>query len=237
MVWLLKWSALSAGQLCCGSICCFLCVWVPGRQKPEAWCEVILTAIPKKTDKVGLQSMRYISLLPVLQKFYIRALQTAVKRERKPHETNILGYELGRSTAGITATLRQFLGKATEGASELLLHLRMWKVPLTALDTWTLSVPCCKKGFILHLSVPCPENLVISRVELIDQVHQCRLPFRMLEVPSKEVLKDLTCGIKFWTKRSENQLLVGNLRRMVSNWQPTIAGSGRRVAILFPEKT
>ena len=29
-------------------------------EKPEAWNDVILTAIPKKTDKVGLQSMRYI---------------------------------------------------------------------------------------------------------------------------------------------------------------------------------
>ena len=58
--------------------------------------------------------MRYISLLPVLQKFYTRALQSAVWRERKPHETNILGVEPGRSTAGITATLRQILGKAAE---------------------------------------------------------------------------------------------------------------------------
>ena len=48
-------------------------------EKPKAWSEVILIAIPKKTDKVGLQSMRYVSLLLVLQKFYIRALQTAVK--------------------------------------------------------------------------------------------------------------------------------------------------------------
>ena len=38
-------------------------------EKPEACSEVILFAIPKKTDKVGLQSMRYISLLLVLQKF------------------------------------------------------------------------------------------------------------------------------------------------------------------------
>ena len=51
-------------------------------ETPEAWSEVVLTAIPKKTDKVGLQSMIYISLLLVLQKFYIRALLTAVKRER-----------------------------------------------------------------------------------------------------------------------------------------------------------
>ena len=83
-------------------------------EKLEAWNLVILTAIPKKTDKVGLQSMRYISLLLVVQKFYIRALQTAVRRERKPHETNILGYELARSTSGIIATLRQILGKASE---------------------------------------------------------------------------------------------------------------------------
>ena len=76
--------------------------------------EVILTATPKKTDKVGLKSIRYISLLREIQKFYIRALQTAVKRERRPNETNILGYEPGRSTAGITATLRQILGKASE---------------------------------------------------------------------------------------------------------------------------
>ena len=58
--------------------------------------------------------MRYISLLLVVQKFYIRALQTAVRRERKPHETNILGYDPGRSTSGIIATLRQILGKASE---------------------------------------------------------------------------------------------------------------------------
>ena len=83
-------------------------------ERPDAWREVVLTAIPKKSDKVGFHSMRYISLLPVIQKFYIRVSQTAVRRERKPHETNILGYESGRSTAGVTATLRQVLGKAAE---------------------------------------------------------------------------------------------------------------------------
>ena len=39
---------------------------------------------------------------------------TVVRRERKPHETNILGYEPGRSTAGVTATLRHVLSKASE---------------------------------------------------------------------------------------------------------------------------
>ena len=53
-------------------------------------------------------------MLLVLQKIYIRALQTAVKRERRPNETNILGYEPGRSTAGITATLREIFGRAAE---------------------------------------------------------------------------------------------------------------------------
>ena len=58
--------------------------------------------------------MRYISLLLVVQKFYIRGLQTAVRRERKPHETNIVGFDPWRSTSGIIAILRQILGKASE---------------------------------------------------------------------------------------------------------------------------
>ena len=78
-------------------------------ERPDAWREVVLTAIPKKSDKVGFRSMRYISLLPVIQKFYIRALQSAVRRERKSHETNTR-----RSTSGVTATLRQVLSKAAE---------------------------------------------------------------------------------------------------------------------------
>ena len=51
-------------------------------ERPDAWREVVF-------------SMRYISLLPVIQKFYIRALQSAVRREGKPHETNILGMSQG----------------------------------------------------------------------------------------------------------------------------------------------
>ena len=86
--------------------------------RPDAWREVVLTAIPKKSDKVGFRSVRYISLLQVIQNFHIRALQSAVRGERKPHETNILGYEPGRFTAGITATLRQVLSKAAEWCVE-----------------------------------------------------------------------------------------------------------------------
>ena len=83
-------------------------------ERPDAWREVVLTAIPKKSDKVGFRSMRFISLLLVIQKFNTCALQSAVRRERKPHEKNILGYEPVRSTAGVTATLRQVLSKAAE---------------------------------------------------------------------------------------------------------------------------
>ena len=75
--------------------------------------EVVLTAIPKKTDKVGFRSMRYISLLLVIQKFNFRALQTAFRREKTTRSKN-LGYEPGSSTAGVTATLRQVLSKAVE---------------------------------------------------------------------------------------------------------------------------
>ena len=83
-------------------------------ERPEAWPEVMLVAIDKKTDKGGFRAMRYISLLPVRQKLYVRALQTAVRRERRPHETNILGCEPGSSTAGVTGQLRQVLSKGAE---------------------------------------------------------------------------------------------------------------------------
>ena len=110
---------LSVGKLFCGCISCSWYVWVVGEtERPEAWHEVVLTAILKKSDKAGFLAMRYISLLPVLQKFCIRSLQTAVRRERKPHETNTLGYEPGRSTAGVTATLGHVLSKK-ELASDL----------------------------------------------------------------------------------------------------------------------
>ena len=61
-------------------------------ERPEAWHETMLVAIPKKTFKVGFRAVRYISLLPVLQKFHVRA-----------RETNIVGVGPGRSTAGVPA--------------------------------------------------------------------------------------------------------------------------------------
>ena len=137
-------------------------------ERPDAWREVVLTAIPKKSDKVGFRLRRYISQLLVIQKFHTRALQTAVRRERNPHETNILGSEPGRSTAGITATLRQVLSKGAEwsvgafvasadveGAFDCIKHDDVERALLQ------------KKVFIPNLSALFFANLVISRVEFL----------------------------------------------------------------------
>ena len=43
----------------------------------------MLVAISKKPDKVGFRAMKYMSLLPVLQKFYVRALQAATGHKKR----------------------------------------------------------------------------------------------------------------------------------------------------------
>ena len=166
-------------------------------ERPDAWREVVLTAISKKSDKVGFRSMRYICLLPVIQKFYIRALQSAVRRERKPHETNILGDEPGRSTAGVTATLRQVLSKAAVSNMMMLKKL------------------CFRKVSILNPSALFCANPVISRVELICLVPRCRLLFCTLAVLVSQAWKALTCGIRFWITLSENLQEAGRWREWV----------------------
>ena len=185
-----------------------------GWERPDAWREVVLTAIPKKSDKVGFRSMRYISLLLVIQKFNIRALQSAGRRERKPNETNILGYEPGRSTAGVTATLRQVLSKAAE-----------WGVrAFVASADVEGAFDCIKhddvemalKVFILNPSALFCANPVISRVELICLVLRCRLLSCMLVVLGREAWNSLTCGIRFWTMHSENLLVAGNRMELAS---------------------
>ena len=127
-------------------------------ERPDALREVVLTAIPKKSDKAGFRAMRYISLLSVLQKFYIRALQSAVRRERKTHKTHILGYEPGRSIAGVIATMV---------CGGPLWPQLMWRVPLTVPDMMMLKRLCCKKVFILRQSALFCANLVTSKAESI----------------------------------------------------------------------
>ena len=105
--------------------------------------------------------MRDISLLLVKQKIYIRALQSAVRRERTPHEKNILGYEPGRSTAGVTATLSKAaelgVGAFVASADVLLMVSNMMM----------LRNLCFRKVSILNLSALFCANPVISRVEKI----------------------------------------------------------------------
>ena len=115
-------------------------------ERPDAWREVVLTAIPKKSDKVGFRSMRYISLLLVIQKFYIRALQTAVRRERKPHETNILGYEPREIHCWCHCnTETSACSKAAEWGVGPLWPQLMWRVLLTVSNTMMLKGLCCKR--------------------------------------------------------------------------------------------
>ena len=66
---------------------------------PEVWSEVTLVAIPKNTARL-FQATRYISLRPVLQKLYVRAMLAAIRRERQLHETNILVFEPGGCLRG-----------------------------------------------------------------------------------------------------------------------------------------
>ena len=193
-------------------------------ERPDAWREGVLTAIPKKSGKVGFRSMRYISLLPVIQKFYIRALQSAVRRERKPHETNILGYEPGRSTACVIATLRQVLSKVAEW--EL-----MWKVLLMVSNMMMLKKLCIRKVFILNPSALFCANPVISRVELICLVPRCRLLFCTLVVLDSEAWKALTCGIRYWTTHSENLQVAGKRREWASCLPETTAKPKRGAVV------
>ena len=83
----------------------------------------------------------------------------SLRRERKPHETNILGYEPGRSTAGVAGTLRQVLSKAAE-----------WGVGVFVASADVEGAFDCIKHedarvFILVQSALFCANLVISRVE------------------------------------------------------------------------
>ena len=57
-------------------------------ERPEAWSEVMLVAIPKKTDKVGFRAMPYISLLPVLQQI-LRSCPTDSGAQTSQHKHSV----------------------------------------------------------------------------------------------------------------------------------------------------
>ena len=144
------------------------------------------------------------------------ALQSAVRRERKPHETNILGYEPGRSTAGLTATLRQVLSKAAEWGVGASVPRLMWRVLLMVSNMMMLRKLCFRKVCILNPSALFFANPVISRVAFICQLLRCRLPFCMLVVLVRVAWKALTCGTRYWTTHYVNLQVAGNWRESAS---------------------
>ena len=85
------------------------------REDPKGWKEVVMVAIPKPgTDKKGMEALRLISLLPVLQKTYVRMLQLAETPERSADVCNVLGYRAGCSPADVSESARLALAKADE---------------------------------------------------------------------------------------------------------------------------
>ena len=71
-------------------------------ERPD-WREVVLTAIPQKSDKVGFSFNEIHQSAACDTKNSTSVLCSPLSDvKEKPHETNILGYEPGRSTAGVS---------------------------------------------------------------------------------------------------------------------------------------
>ena len=147
----------------------------------------------------------------MIQKFYIRALQTAVRRERKPHETNILGNEPGRSTAGVTASLRQVLSKAAEWGVGPLWPQLMWRVPLIVSNTMTLKELCCKKG--VHPESVC--SLLRESCDLKGRINLPAAPMSPAFLYARGARQGSVEGPDMW-----NQVLDSTLREPAACWEP-----------------
>ena len=99
------------------------------------------------------------------------------------------------------------------GVSEHLLHQRTWRVLFDCIRHMDVERALLQKG--VHLASIC----ALLRISC-DLKGRINLPgdFHMLAVLEKAVLKGLTCGIRFRTTHSENQQLVGTMRKLVSKW-------------------
>ena len=152
-----------------------------------------------------------------IQKFYIRALQSAVRRERKPHETNILGYEPGRSTAGVTATLRQVVSKAAEWGVGAFVASADVEGAFDGIKHDDVEKALLQKG--VHPESVC--SLLRESSDLKGRISfalvlRCRLPFCTLVVLVRVARKALICGIRYWTTHSENLQAAGKRREWAS---------------------
>ena len=161
----------------------------------------------------------------MLQKFHIRALQTALRRERKPHETNILSYEPGRSTAGVTGTMRHVFRKAAdcgvgafvasadvEGAIDCVRHEDVRICPF--------AERCSSWGSLLSSA-----RTLVSRTEQVCQMLKFPLIFCMFVVHTRGVWKDQTCGTRCWTIKE----LASDLQRTIAKAQKRRRGSSGEV--------
>ena len=176
--------------------------------------------------------MRYISLLLVIQKFCIRALQTAVRRERKPHETNILGYEPGRSTAGVTATLRQVLSKAAEWVWGPLWPQLMWRVLFDCIKHDDVERALLQKG--VHPESVC--SLLRESCDLKGRINLPGAPMSPAFLYARGARQGSVEGPDMWNQVLDNALrdpagLVGNRRKLASG-SPRTAVKPKRGAVV-----
>ena len=174
---------------------------VPGREteRPDAWREVVLTAIPKKSDKVGYEVHQSVAC----------------------DETNILGYEPGRSTAGVTATLRQVLSKAAEwGVGDFVASADV-EGAFDGIKHDDVEKALLQKG--VHPESVCS---LLRGVGL-----RCRLPFCMLTTLVRVAWKALTCGTRYSTAHSANLQVAGN-RRELASCSPRATAKPKRGAVV-----
>ena len=107
---------LSVGQLFCGCISCSWYAWEVGRQRdPRLGVRVVLPAIPKKSDKVGFRAMstHQSAASTVKSSTFVPCRLQSDVRENVMIQTSWAN-EPGRSTAGVTGSLRQVLSEAAE---------------------------------------------------------------------------------------------------------------------------
>ena len=130
-------------------------------------------------------------------------------RERKPHETNILGYEPGRSTAGVTATLRQVLSKAGEWGVGAFVASADVEGACDGIKHDDVAKALLQKG--VH-----PESVCSLLRESSDLKGRINLPFCTLVVLVRVAWKALTCGTRYWTTHYANLQVAGNRRESAS---------------------
>ena len=195
----------------------------------------MLVAIPNKSDKVGFRAMRYISLLPVLQNCYVRALQVAVRRERgDPMRQASCGFELERFTAGVTGTLRQVLSKAAEWGVGANVASADVEGAFDDIGHEDVTQALLQKG--VHPGTVCLFLHESCDHQGQNQPTRCPLfllSLYMLGSLARAVWRSLIYGTRCWTMRFGNLLHVGKLRESAFDLR-RITAERRRKDVAHP---